>query len=187
MRAVQKIIATAFVSAAIGAMLIPATASAFSGGGVGGGGFGGGVGGGFPVSPGGAGISANNMMFQNLPGPQQRFRQMDLAGRIPTDPSKAALGTKIVRLSVNGEIVPMAVDTETAGADVQFQPDTDYARQLYQAIFDKPVTVVGDERLRSEIMEAASDTSSTRIVKIDGYVFDRLSPYMVVKSVQDAN
>jgi hypothetical protein len=192
MRAMQKAIAMMFASAVVAATMVSSNALAFSGAGVGGGGGGhGGVGGfgGFSgnVSPGAAGIAPNNMMFQNLPGPQQRFRQLKLAGQIPTDPAKAAAGAKIVRLSVNGEIVPMALDTETSSGELQFDPNSDYARQLYQAILERPVTVVGDERMRSQIIEAASDQTNTRIVKIDGFVFDRLSPYMVINHVQDAN
>ncbi len=165
-------------SAAILATVIASTAWAFSVGGIGGGGF---------SSGGIGGASPNNLVIPNLPGPQQRFRQLKLAGRIPTDPAKEPAGARIVRLRVNGEIVPMALDTETASGELQFDPDSNYGRQLYQAILTKPITVVGDERMRSQIIEAASNPTNPRVMKIDGYVFDRLGPYMVLRSVESAN
>jgi hypothetical protein len=175
---------------AAGAIVVGASFPAFAQG-HGGGGIGAGMGG-FGGFAGGAGVNApgmspNNLLIPNRPGPQQRFRQINLAGHIPADPAKTSAGTKIIRLSVNGEIVPMALDTETSSADLQFDPESDYGRQLYQAVLERPVTVVGDERLRSEIVEAASTPAGRRVVKIDGYVFDRLSPYMVVRSVKDAD
>src|SRR5216683_1010125 len=179
----RKAIAILIASAAIQATAIASSAWAFpaGGGGIGAGGFTGGRFGGAP------GMSPNSMLVPNLPGPQQRFRQLKLAGRIPTDPAKEPAGAKIVRLRVNGEILPMALDTETNSGELQFDPESDYGRQLYQAILTKPITVVGDERMRSEISEAASNPANTRVLKIDGYVFDRLGPYMVVRSVEDAN
>ncbi|MDO8431617.1 MAG: hypothetical protein Q7S58_04320 [Candidatus Binatus sp.] len=179
------IAATAIVAAAS----IAADAQGIGGGGVGTGGVGaGGFGaGGAPIG-GIPGVAPNNLVITNRPGPQQRFRQITLAGRIPTDPAKTVAGAKIVRLSVNGEIVPMTLDTESSSAELLFDPDFDYGRQLYEAILTKPVTVIGDERLRSEISEAASSPpANARVLKIDGFVFDRLSPYMVVRSVEDAN
>ena len=189
----RKAIAILIASAAIQATAIASSALAFPGvgGGIGVGGFGGGgvgaggiTGGRFGGAP---GMSPNNMVVTNLPGPQQRFRQLKLAGRIPTDPAKEPAGAKIVRLRVNGEILPMALDTETNSGELQFDPESDYGRQLYQAILTKPITVVGDERMRSEISEAASNPANSRVLKIDGYVFDRLGPYMVLRSVEDAN
>ena len=183
MRVMKKTIVILIASAPILWWSMIASAQGVPGG-VGGIGAGGFTSGGIAAP----GLSPNNMVVPNLPGPQQRFRQLKLAGRIPTDPAKEPAGARIVRLSVNGEIVPMALDTETTSGELQFDPgDSNYGRQLYQAILTKPITVVGDERLRSEITEAASNTANPRVLKIDGYVFDRLSPYMVVRSVEDAN
>lgn len=75
----------------------------------------------------------------------------------------------------------MRLDTETQGADLEFNPDDAYARDLYRSITTKRVEVVGQQDLRNEIAQAAEQSKP---LQIEGYVFDRTSPYFVVKSVK---
>jgi hypothetical protein len=191
----NRIIPGAFAFAAVLTMASLANAQ-FAGGGFGGGGFGGGgfsgagIGAGVgaaAVTAGGIpGVSPGSMIVPNPPGASQRFRDLKIAGRIPADPAKLPSGARIVQLRVNGQTVPMALDTEVANSgDLQFDPSYGYGRDLYRSMLSRPVTVVGDEALRNQIMQAASDPKSAPM-EVDGYIFDRLSPYFVVRSVAEA-
>jgi hypothetical protein len=74
----------------------------------------------------------------------------------------------------------MALDTETASSVIEFGPNQRYAKDLYDSILTKRITVVGDQFETTRIIDAAS---SKKPLVIEGYVFDRMAPYMVVKSV----
>src|SRR5215472_1816111 len=168
-----------------------ATASAFPGGAVGGGGgFGGGgiSGGGFagggvragglggitgPVSPG----VPFRPGFEMMP---QRFRDLNVTGRVGVKPGSQPLHSTTIRLTLDGHEIPMQLDTELQSAELQFNPDDSYARDLYRSILTKRVEVVGQENLRDQIAEAAEQSKP---LQIEGYVFDRTSPYLVVKAV----
>jgi len=75
----------------------------------------------------------------------------------------------------------MRLDTELQSAELQFDPNDNYARDLYQSILTKRVEVVGRQDLRDEIVRAADESKP---LDVEGYVFDRTSPYLVVKSVK---
>ena len=45
--------------------------------------------------------------------------------------------------------------------------------------------VVGDQKLRSQIANAAAANPSKPVV-VDGFVYDRMTPYLVLVSVGDA-
>jgi hypothetical protein len=165
-----------------------ATAGAFpgAGGGFGGGGFGGG---GFSgVSPGAVGLTGAGVPGMGGPGGlgptfsmPQRFRDMNVTGKVGVRPGSTPLHTTLVRLSLDGQEIPMRLDTETQSAELQFNPDDAYARDLYQSILTKRVEVMGSPELRDQIAQAAAESKP---VEIEGYVFDRTSPYFVVKSVK---
>jgi hypothetical protein len=169
-----------------------ATASAFPGGAVGGGGgggFGGGgvAGGGFAgggVHAGGLGGLPGSIGFPYRPGFEmmpQRFRDLNVTGRVGVKPGSQPLHSTMIRLSLDGHEIPMQLDTERQSADLQFNPDESYARDLYRSILTKRVEVVGQENLRGQIAEAAEQSKP---LQIEGYVFDKTSPYLVVKSVK---
>jgi hypothetical protein len=174
-----------------------ATASAFPGGAVGGGGgFSGGgfAGGGIPgggfvgggVRPGGLGAITGPVSvgvpfrpgFDMMP---QRFRDLNVTGRVGVKPGSQPLHSTTIRLSLNGHEIPMQLDTELHSAELQFNPEDSYARDLYRSILTKRVEVVGRENLRDQIAEAAEQSKP---LQIEGYVFDKTSPYLVVKSVK---
>ena len=167
-----------------------AAASAFPGAGGGGGFGGGGIGGagmsGVPVgsigSLGGAGIPG--MGGPGGLGPTftmpQRFRDLNLVGKVGIDPSKQPPNAMIITLRLDGQQIPMRLDTETQGGELVFNPNDEYARDLYRSITTKRVEVVGQQNLRDEVAQAAEQSKP---VQIEGYVFDRTSPYFVLKSV----
>ncbi len=111
----------------------------------------------------------------------QRFRDLNLAGRVGVDPAKLPPEAKIVRLRLDGRIIPMRLDTELASAELQFEPDSNYGRELYRAILTKQVAVVGAAPLR-DALQAAADKSAQ--AEVEGYVFNLTSPYLVLKAVK---
>jgi len=164
-----------------------ATACAFPGGAPGGGGgFGGsGFGGGGVRAGGIGGISGPVSIgvpfipgFEMMP---QRFRDLNVTGMVGVKPGSQPLHSTTIRLTLDGHEIPMQLDTELQSAELQFNPDDSYARDLYRSILTKRVEVVGQENLRDQIAEAAEQSKP---LQIEGYVFDRTSPYLVVKSVK---
>jgi hypothetical protein len=160
------------------------TAGAFpgAGGGFGGAGFSG-------LSPGSIGsLSGAGVPGMNGPnglGPTftmpQRFRDLNVTGQVGVRPGSQPLHATMVRLSLDGREIAMRLDTETQGAELEFNPGDAYARDLYRSILTKRVEVVGRQDLRDQIAQAAEQS---RPLLIEGYVFDRTSPYFVIKSVK---
>ncbi|HVA77229.1 MAG TPA: hypothetical protein VNF27_05005 [Candidatus Binataceae bacterium] len=143
----------------------------------------------FPVNLGGAsGFSVNPGSNMPLPGmlnptpnqSSQRFRDLNVVGDVGLKESDLPAGSRIVRLRVDGRDVYMRLDTELSSAVLQFDPNAGYAQELYRAILTKRIEVVGKQELRDQIMAAADKAHP---LKVEGYVFDRTSPFLVVKSV----
>jgi hypothetical protein len=177
---------TAFVAATI-AIAVVAGAAGFAGGAgsPGGAGFGG-ISGAPPLSS-APGLSLGGTMLIMSPGAApQRFRELNMAGRVPADPTKLPKDARIVTLRVNGQTVPMALDAEAFRGELHFDPSSDYGRELYHSMLTKPIEVVGDENLRSQIAQVAASPTGSKPIQISGYVFDRLSPYLVLRSVSAA-
>jgi hypothetical protein len=170
-----------------------ATASAFPGGGVGGGGgfSGGGVsGGGFAgggvhigaVTGGGVSVGVPFIPAETSSAMSpQRFRDLNVTGRVGVKPGSQPLHATTIRLTLDGHEIPMQLDTEVQSAELEFNPDDSYARDLYHSILTKRVEVVGRQNLRDQIAAAAEESKP---LQIEGYVFDRTSPYLVVKAVK---
>ena len=162
-----------------------AAASAFPGAGAGSGFGGAGVSGvsvGSIGSLGGAGVPG--MGGPGGLGPTftmpQRFRELNVVGQVGIDPSKQPPNATIVFLRLDGREIPMRLDTETRSGELEFNPDDAYARDLYRSITTKRVEVVGQQDLRNQIARAADESKG---LQIEGYVFDKTSPYFVIKSV----
>jgi hypothetical protein len=150
--------------------------------GVGGGGIHAGAPSGLQVNP-GPNLNLGGMI--NIPQrrPPQRFRDLKLAGRVGIDTSKLPATARIVRLRLDGRDIPMRLDTELSSAEIQFDPDYNYARELYRAILTKRVEVVGAAELRDELAAAANSGAQ---VEVEGYAFNLTSPYLVLKVVNKA-
>ena len=161
----------------------------FSGGGFSGGGFSGGGFAGGGVRAGGLGAVTGPVSVgvpfipaeTSSPMSPQRFRDLNVVGRVGVKPGSKPLHSTTIRLALDGHEIPMQLDTELQSADLQFNPDDTYARDLYRSILTKRVEVVGHQNLRDQIAEAAD---RSKPLQIEGYVFDRTSPYLVVKSVK---
>jgi hypothetical protein len=169
---------------AIGLALASAPAAwAFPGGGVGGVGAAGGIGGFSAPSIGS--VTGGNISVVNGLGPTfrmpERFRELKVVGQIGSNRMVVPPNATMVRLRLDGQEIPMQLDTELHSAELQFNPNADYARDLYRSILTKRIEVVGQPELRDQIAAAAAEKKP---VQIEGYVFDRDSPYMVVKSVK---
>ncbi|HYL58144.1 MAG TPA: hypothetical protein VEU51_04690 [Candidatus Acidoferrales bacterium] len=186
-QAMRRLLAVA-VGAAAMVMIGSATGALGFGGGVGspgGGGFGG-IGG-VASMPSAPGLSLSSTMLILSPGAApQRFRELNMAGRVPADPAKLPKDARIVTLRINGQTVPMALDAEAFRGELHFDPTSDYGRELYHSMLTKPIEVVGDENLRSQIAQVAASPTGSKPIQISGYVFDRLSPYLVLRSVNVA-
>jgi hypothetical protein len=154
-------------------------------GGVGGGGFNPGAGAGQSINPGNIQVNSPNLPLPGFIAPEsgtapQRYRDLTVVGRTPADPATLPQGARIVRLRVDGRLIPMAIDTELGIGELTFGTDQRYARELYEAILTKRVEVVGEEQLRKRIIWSADNNAPA---EIRGYVFNPLKPYMVVRSV----
>jgi hypothetical protein len=172
-------VAAAFVSV----FLMPCVCAAIGGvGGIGGVGAGAGragIGaiGGFP----GAGPS-NIFEPTNVMAPQ-RYRDLKVSGYFEIAGRKLAPEDRILRFRVNGKVIPMLLGPETTPAKLIFGPNDTYARRLFNAILHKEIIVIGDEFMRDRIVRAAAQK---RLIEVEGYVFDPLSPYMILRSVEPA-
>jgi hypothetical protein len=185
----------AFVSAlaTIFAIAYVPAAHAFGGvgggmGGIGGlGGIGGGVHGNVTGGFNGGGIgSSGGIMINPVPNlAVQEMRELRLAGQVPANPDRLPSGARIIQLKVNGQTVPMALDSELGGGQLEFNPGNQYGEELYHAMLTKQIAVVGDSKLRDQIVQAAS-ANGTQALEVQGWVFNRMTPYFVVKSVQAA-
>ena len=86
----------------------------------------------------------------------------------------------IVQLGLDGRNIPMRLDTQLDGVELQFDLNENYARDLYQSILTKRIEVVGPQELRDQIERAAEQWKP---LEIQGYIFGRTSPFLVVKAV----
>jgi len=145
----------------------------------------------FPAGFGAAsGFQANPGSSMSMPGilnptpsqSPQRFRDLTVVGDVGLKESDLPAGSKIIRLRVDGHDVYMRLDTEISSAELQFDPNAGYARDLYRAILTKRIEVVGKQELRDQITASADKAHP---LKVEGYVFDRVSPFLVVKSVSN--
>lgn len=114
----------------------------------------------------------------------QRYRDLKVAGRVVRPGNQVPPGSRIVRLNVEGKEVPMAIDTETSTADITFAADEQYARELYRSILTKRIRVIADDFTIARIQSAVAADAP---IVIEGYVFDRFSPYMVVRKAEAPN
>ncbi|HEY6418043.1 MAG TPA: hypothetical protein VIX59_03485 [Candidatus Binataceae bacterium] len=148
--------------------------------------------GGFPYNAQGINIGANAMSVGQLPESSlsanpDNVSAVFYSGELHIDGKVAAgstlpQGATLVQLRVNGRIIPMALDTRVATAELGANPTNDYNKALYNSVLNKQMVVIGNADLRNQITAAAD---SSKPLVLHGYVFDRTSPYFVVRSVSD--
>ena len=184
---IRTLLTAAVVATAMVAIASVAGAAGFGGGGAAPGATGFGGISGAPSLTSAPGLTIGSTMLILSPGAApQRFRELNMAGRVPADPTKLPKGARVVTLRVNGREIPMALDAESFRGELHFDPTSDYGRELYHSMLTKPIEVVGDENLRSQIARVAASPTGSKPIEINGYVFDRLSPYLVLRSVSAA-
>lgn len=127
-------------------------------------------------------LTLNGMLNPTPDQSPQRFRNLNVTGDVGLKESDLPAGSKVVHLRVDGRDIYMRLDTELSTAELQFDPNAGYARDLYRAILTKRIEVVGKRALRDRIMASADKAQP---LKVEGYVFDRTSPFLVVKSVSN--
>ncbi len=142
-----------------------------------------GLSGGIPITGGAMPTLGVNMFQPSMWTAPQRYRDLKVAGRPASAGSQVPPGSRMVRLNLEGEDLPMAIDTETSTADIHFAADEQYARELYRAVLSKRVRVIADDFTTARIRRAVDNKAP---ITIEGYVFDRMSPYLVVRSVEAA-
>jgi hypothetical protein len=177
----KKMIA-AFVALAATVALAPAGAAFAFGGGMGVGGSTGSMGGLAPTSIGsiGSGNLGTDALGLNAVS-MGSSGELPIAGRVAAG-STLPQGATLVRLRVNGRIIPMALDTAVADAELGTNPTNDYNKALYNSVLQKQMVVIGDADLRDQIAAAAD---SSKPLLLHGYVFDHTSPYFVVSSASN--
>jgi hypothetical protein len=156
-----------------------APTGAFPAGGIGAGSMGGPI----RITPriGGAPSASNVAAMAPVFDRPQRIRDhLNVTGVVGISEKKPISSGPIVRLGLDGRDIPMRLDTELDGVELQFDLNENYARDLYQSILTKRIEVVGPRELRDQIAQAADQWKP---LAIQGYIFGRTRPFLVVKAV----
>jgi hypothetical protein len=126
--------------------------------------------------------------LQALPFPTNdpdHYHEIKLVGRLAKDDSGLTIDRQVVRMRVDGREFPMSIDGDAMSDSLQLDQGDELGQTLYRLILSKPLQVVGDQKLRTQIATAAAAHPSKQI-QLDGFVYDRLTPYLVLVSVSDA-
>jgi len=113
------------------------------------------------------------------------YHEIKLIGRLAKDESGLAIDQQIVRMRVDGHSIPMSINGDVISNTLQFDQGDELGQTLYRLILSKPLEVVGDAKLRSQIADDAAANPPKQIL-VDGFVYDRMTPYLVLVSVHDA-
>ena len=123
-----------------------------------------------------------------IPFPTQdpnHYHEIKLIGQFTNDDSGLTVDRQIVRMRVDGRSIPMSIDGDQMSNSLQFDQGDELGQNLYRLILSKQLEVVGNQKLRAQIADAAAANRSKQIV-VDGFVYDRTTPYLVLVSVADA-
>jgi hypothetical protein len=133
----------------------------------------------------GAGSTMNGL--QTFPFPTNdpfHYHEIKIVGRLAKDESGFSVDRQIVRMRVDGRDIPMSINGDAISESLQFDQGDEMGQELYRLILSKRLEVVGDQKLRAQIANAAANPSKP--VVVDGFVYDRMTPYLVLVSVNDA-
>jgi hypothetical protein len=140
--------------------------------------------GGRPSKPSGSSMGD----LETIPFPTQdpnHYHEIKLIGRFTQDESGLTVDRQLVRMRVDGRSIPMSIDGDQMSNSLQFDQGDELGQNLYRLILSKQLEVVGNQQLRARIADAAAANRSKQIV-VDGFVYDRTTPYLVLVSVGDA-
>lgn len=127
-------------------------------------------------------------VLETIPFPTNdpsHYHEIKLIGRLTQDESGLTVDRQIVRMRVDGRSIPMSIDGDEMSNSLQFDQGDELGQNLYRLILSKQLEVVGNQQLRTRIADAAAANRSKQIV-VDGFVYDRTTPYLVLVSVGDA-
>lgn len=113
------------------------------------------------------------------------YHEIKLIGRLAKDESGLTVDRQIVRMRVDGRTIPMSIDGDAMSNSLQLDQGDELGQTLYRLILSRQLQVVGDRKLRTQITDAAA-ASRSKPVLVDGFVYDRTTPYLVLVSVGDA-
>ena len=113
------------------------------------------------------------------------YHEIKIIGRLAKDESGLSIDRQIVRMRVDGRDIPMSINGDAMSDSLQFDQGDELGQILYRLILSKRLEVVGDQKLRTQIANAAAANPSKPVV-VDGFVYDRMTPYLVLVSVGDA-
>ena len=113
------------------------------------------------------------------------YHEIKIIGRLAKDESGLSIDRQIVRMHVDGRDIPMSINGDAMSDSLQFDQGDELGQILYRLILSKRLEVVGDQKLRAQIANAAAANPSKPVV-VDGFVYDRMTPYLVLVSVGDA-
>jgi hypothetical protein len=112
--------------------------------------------------------------------PQRIRDHLIVTGLVGISEKRLVTSSPMVRLRLDGREIPMRLDTQLDGVELQMDLNENYARDLYQSILTKSIEVLGPQDLRDQITRAADYQSKPLVV--EGYIFGRTSPYLVLRS-----
>jgi len=115
----------------------------------------------------------------------EHCHEIKLIGRLVKDDSGLTVDQQVVRMRVDGRTFPMSINGDAMSNSLQFDQGDEQGQNLYRMILSNQLEVVGDQKLRAQLADAAAAHSSKPIL-VDGYVYDRMTPYLVLVSVGDA-
>ena len=132
------------------------------------------------------GMTTGSIPFFPFPtNDPHHYHEIKLIGRLAKDESGLTIDQQIVRMRVNGRSIPMSINGDAISSTLQFDQGDELGQTLYRLILSKQLEVVGDAKLRSQIAEDAAAIPPKQVL-VDGYVYDRMTPYLVLVSVHDA-
>ncbi len=115
------------------------------------------------------------------------YHEIKLIGRVAPDESGISVDQQIVRMGVDGRTIPMSINGDLTSNSLQLDQGDELGQNLYRLILSKRLVVVGDQKLRTQLTNAASaDRPNSKPILVDGFVYDRMTPYLVLVSVGDA-
>ncbi len=134
----------------------------------------------------GGGSTMNGAPFFPFPtNDPNHYHEIKLIGRFANAESGLTVDQQIVRMRVDGRSIPMSIDGDATSNSLQFDQGDELGQTLYRLILSRQLEVVGNQQLRTQIANAAAANSSKPIL-VDGFVYDRMTPYLVLVSVGDA-
>jgi hypothetical protein len=141
---------------------------------------------------GGRGINGSGLALgslQSFPFPTNdpnHYHEIKLIGRLAEAPSGLTVDQQIVRMRVNGRTIPMSIDGDAMSNSLQLDQGDELGQNLYRLILSRQLEVVGDQKLRNQIANTAANPANSKPIQVDGFVYDRMTPYLVLVSVGNA-